>query len=212
LVVVFAPEPFVLLCGLLLGFVWSPLGVVSGVGEAEVGAVGSVGLPADGWFGVTGVVESFGVVGVGAVDGVSIGGAAVLGGAAVPDGGAGAGAVDGEVEFPDGEAGGVDGAVELPEPEPVDCCAIAAVANIAAQTSESRRVDFREKLVMGMPHQGKVSPVVGWRPTRNGCRGLTGSRDAIKSNWIGPNRMQITHIVSYSGLLLAFPSRSARIL
>jgi len=77
-------------------------------------------------------------------------------GVAVPRGVVGLGggtAVDGVDDPPDGEAGDVDGAVEPADPAPGEVCAIAALVNIADTTSDSRRVDLNEKLVIKASHR-----------------------------------------------------------
>jgi hypothetical protein len=127
-------------------------------GDVVVGEVGSVGLPAVPAGGVTGEVESFGVAGVGTVEGGFIGGVVVVPGLVVPGGNVvpgAVGAVEGFVLPPVGEEGEVAGAVEPVVPAPREVCAIAAPANIADTTSDSNRVDLSEMLVMKGPHQGK---------------------------------------------------------
>jgi hypothetical protein len=121
-------------------FFWLSLIVVSGFiasGFAVVGDVGSVGLPAVGVVGGIFVSPALGDVEAG---GVSIGGV---------------GEVDGEVALP--VVGG------WPDDAGAVCCAIIALANIAEQTSDARRADFREKHFMRCLALGKISRSLRWR-------------------------------------------------
>ena len=134
-------------------------------GELAVGDVGSVGLPAVPAGGVVGVAESFGVPG-GTVDGVVVPGIPVVPGVAEP------GVVvpgccepDAPREVEPGEVGDVG---EPAEPAPVEVCAIAALANIADASSDNRRVDLSEKLVMNDASSGKFPWQLGWHPVTNG--------------------------------------------